>query len=225
AASLLEMRLANAGFAVDVHKDGRSAHEAALESPPALVISEVAVPRMDGFTLLLRLRKAEETGHVPFLFVSERSDRSASVRGLELGADDYLEKPVDLELLTAKVKGLVRKAQARRPAEEAPRGVSGNLAEMPLVELLQVLSATGRTVLIRIESSGQPGGELSLDQGRVVHAHAGEEEGVPAFNVLLLREEGRFTVESAEPPADHTIDAPLESLLLEAYRLHDEAAR
>ena len=96
---------------------------------------------------------------------------------------------------------------------------------MELVELLQVLAATGRTVRIRLERAGAAVGEMSLEQGRVVHAVAGEEEGIDAFNALLATTEGRFTVESAPPPADRTIDAPLESLLLEACRLLDEASR
>ena len=224
-ASLIEMRLANAGFGVIVHRDGTSALEAAEKCPPAIVLSEVAVPRMDGFTLLLRLRKMEGTEDVPFLFVSERTDRSATVRGLELGADDFLAKPVDLELLAAKVKGLVRKAQRTRPSKAQLPGVSGDLAELELVELLQVLAATGRTVRISLEQSGETVGEMSLEQGRIVHAVNDEMEGVAAFNALLTLTEGRFTVESSEPHSTRTIDVPLESLLLEACRQLDEASR
>jgi DNA-binding response OmpR family regulator len=225
AASLLEMRLANAGFDVDIHRDGPAALEAALESPPVLVLSEVSVPGLDGFTLLLRLRNAEVTEDVPFVFVSERSDRGSTMRGLELGADDFLTKPVDLELLVAKAKGLVRKSRGRRPAAPATTsGISGDLSEMGLVDLLQVLAASGKTARVRLEGPGGEAGEMSLEAGRLVDARQGTTVGLDAFNALLTRTRGRFTVETAEPE-NRTIDAPLESLLLEACRLLDEASR
>jgi CheY-like chemotaxis protein len=225
AASLLEMRLSNAGFTVTLIREGGAALQAAREDPPALIVSEVSVPGMDGFTLLHRLKKDEATADVPFLFVSERSDRSATVRGLELGADDFLPKPADLELLAAKAKGLVRKSKARGPAEAATAGVSGDLSEMELMDLLQVLASSGRSVRVKLESAGTPTGEIALDQGRVVDARTASATGVDAFNVLIAQREGRFTVTSATAPAEPGMSEPLESLLLEAARLLDEASR
>src|SRR5262249_39708526 len=86
AASRVEMRLANAGFEVEVRRDGEAALRAAVERAPDLIISEVGLPRLDGFTFLVRLRKVEATREVPFIFVSERMDRSSTMRGFELGA-------------------------------------------------------------------------------------------------------------------------------------------
>ena len=224
AASLVEMRLANAGFEVEVRRDGEAALRAAIEKAPDLIISEVGLPRLDGFTFLLRLRKTEPTRDVPFIFVSERADRSSTMRGLELGADDYITKPADLELLTAKVKGIIRKAQARRPAQ--PRtagGVSGSLADMGLIDLLQVLAASRKTVRVRIENGHGATGECSLEKGKLVDARLGNEKGVEAFFELFCWREGSFTVGAADAAPEHTIDAPLEGLLLEACRVRDEA--
>jgi len=225
AASLTEMRLTNAGFAVTLVREGGAALDAARSDPPALIVSEVSVPGMDGFTLLLRLKKDEATADVPFLFVSERSDRSATVRGLELGADDFLPKPADLDLLAAKVKGLIRKSKSRASADAPSGGVAGDLAEMELMDLLQVLASSGRSVRVRLSSGGQPTGEIALARGRVVDARAGEAIGVNAFHVLIGQREGRFEVESAPSPAEPSMDEALESLLLEAARLIDEAGR
>ena len=131
---------------------------------------------------------------------------------------------MDLELLAAKVKSLVRKAQGARAAE-AQRGVTGDLSEMELMDLLQVLAASARTVRVRVDTPGEPSGELALKQGRVVDAQMGELAGIDAFNGLIARSEGRFVVEAKEPPETSTINAPLESLLLEACRQRDEASR
>jgi len=226
AASLLEMRLANAGFEVEVRRDGESALRAAVEKVPDIIISEVGLPRLDGFTFLLRIRKTEPTREVPFIFVSERGDRGSTMRGLELGADDYIAKPADLELLTAKVKGILRKAQARRPAQpRAEGGVSGSLAEMGLVDLLQVLAASRKTVRVRIEDGRGTAGECSLEKGKLVDARLGSDTGVEAFLELYCWSEGSFTVRAVDTVPEHTIDVPLEGLLLEACRLRDEAGK
>jgi len=226
AASLLEMRLANAGFEVEVRRDGEAALRAATERAPDLIISEVGLPRLDGFTFLLRLRKNEPTREVPFIFVSERADRGSTMRGFELGADDYIAKPADLELLTAKVKGIIRKAQARRPAQpRTESGVSGNLADMGLVDLLQVLAASRKTVRLKIENGKGRAGECSLEKGKLVDARLGDMTGIDAFFELFCWPEGNFTVRAADSVTERTIDAPLEGLLLEACRARDEAGR
>jgi DNA-binding response OmpR family regulator len=236
AASLLQMRLSNAGLQVEIHRDGTKALAAAIANPPDAVISEVAMTGIDGFTLLLRLRKHEGTKDIPFIFVSERGDRASTVRGFELGADDFIEKPADLELLAAKVKGMIRKARARRPADDRARaaaqggsegsgGVAGSLADMGIVDILQVLASARKTVCIRVEGPHGARGELSLDKGRLVAAGVGELRGEEAVFELFEWSEGRFTVHAGDPPEERTVTAPLESLLLEACRRRDEAGQ
>jgi DNA-binding response OmpR family regulator len=226
ASSLLQMRLANAGFHVEVHRDGEKALASILGRVPDLILSEIALPAIDGFSLLLRLRKAEPTREVPFVFVSERKDRGSSMRGFDLGADDFVQKPADLELLVAKAKGMIRKARSRRPAGIVdPGGISGNLSEMGIVDLLQILSASRRTVRVKVEDGKGSSGELSLLNGRPVDARRGEVVGDDALYQLIDWSEGRFTVQTAEPPAEQTITATLEGLLIEACRRRDEAKR
>jgi DNA-binding response OmpR family regulator len=226
AASLLQMRLSNAGLEVEVQRDGECALAAALEGRHDIVLSEIAVPGLDGFTLLLRLRRSEATRDIPFIFVTERTDRASTLRGLELGADDSIPKPADLEMLTAKVKGLIRKARSRRPSPAGVGGgVSGSLGDMGLAELLQALSACRRSVRVRVEDGRGGSGELALDKGRLVDARLGNRTGQEAFFDLTAWTRGRFTVRAEEPPADRTIEDPIEGLLLEACRLRDEAGR
>jgi DNA-binding response OmpR family regulator len=226
ASSLLQMRLANAGFQVEVHRDGEKALASIQGRVPDLILSEIALPAVDGFSLLLRLRKAEPTREVPFVFVSERKDRGSSMRGFDLGADDFVQKPADLELLVAKAKGMIRKARSRRPAGNVEAGgVSGNLSEMGIVDLLQVLSASRRTVRVKVEDGKGQSGELSLLNGRPVDARRGDVVGDDALYELIDWSEGRFTVQTAEPPGEQTITATLEGLLIEACRRRDEAQR
>jgi len=93
------------------------------------------------------------------------------------------------------------------------------------VDLLQVLSASRRTVRVKVEDGKGNSGELSLLNGRPVDARRGAVAGEDALYDLIAWSEGRFTVRAAEPPAERTITAPLEMLLIEACRRRDEAER
>ncbi len=225
AASLLEMRLSNAGFEVTVCRDGENALSAAARGGVDLVISEVGVPKIDGLTLLLRMRRLEATREIPFIFVSDRTDRASTVKALELGADDYLTKPPDLELLTAKVKGIVRKARDRKPSQPAADGVSGSLSELDLADLLQVLGASRRTVRVQVAGGEGQSGELILDKGRLVHAVCGALRGAEAFFEIFCWHRGRFTLRAIDSAHERTIDVALEFLLLEGCRQRDDAER
>lgn len=225
AASLLQMRLSNAGFSVEVVQDGESALSAVSRGGVHLVISEIAVPRIDGLTLLLRMKRLEATRDLPFLFVSERSDRGSTVKALELGADDYVTKPPDLELLTAKVKSILRKARDRRPAAPAGDSVAGSLSELDLADLLQALGSSRRSVRVQVDGNQGGTGELVLEKGRVVDARTGSLRGAEAFFEVFCWPKGRFTLRANDSAQERTIDVALEVLLLEGCRQRDEVAR
>jgi len=96
------------GYAVDVESDGRRALERIREDPPSLVLLDVMLPGLDGFTVCERLR-AEEND-VPILFLTAKGENDDRVRGLELGGDDYLPKPFDLRELILRVRAILRRS-------------------------------------------------------------------------------------------------------------------
>jgi hypothetical protein len=96
---------------------------------------------------------------------------------------------------------------------------------MSLVDVLQALTTSRRTVRVKVEDGKGTVGDLAIDKGRLVDARLGEEIGEEAFFELSSWSEGRFTVRAEEPPAEKTIDAPLEMLFLELCRRRDEAGR
>jgi two-component system, sensor histidine kinase and response regulator len=87
--------------------DGRSALEEIAREPPQLVILDVRMPGIDGIEVLQRMRAAEEGVHVPVILVTAASERQDRVRGLEAGADEFLEKPIDPPVLMARVRSLL----------------------------------------------------------------------------------------------------------------------
>jgi two-component system alkaline phosphatase synthesis response regulator PhoP/two-component system response regulator ResD len=115
-ADLVSLYLTRDGFRVHSARDGQEALEAARRLRPDLVVLDVMMPKVDGWEVCRRLRK---DGNVPIIMLTARGDDVDKIVGLELGADDYLTKPFNPRELVARVKAILRRAQAA-PDAEAP---------------------------------------------------------------------------------------------------------
>jgi two-component system alkaline phosphatase synthesis response regulator PhoP len=113
---LLRYNLAKEGYEVIAAYNGREALEKAAQ-PPDLVILDVMMPVLDGFETCKRLKGDPRTSAVPILFLTASSNEVDEVLGLELGADDYIQKPISPRKLVARVKAVLRRSVA--PHEEA----------------------------------------------------------------------------------------------------------
>ncbi|HZM33862.1 MAG TPA: response regulator transcription factor [Burkholderiales bacterium] len=111
-ASGLSRILEAEGHAVDVASRGEQAVLAASRERFDLVILDIGLPQMDGFEVLRRLRAARSDSRVPVLVLTARDAVDDRVRGLDLGADDYMVKPFAMPELTARVRALLRRSQA-----------------------------------------------------------------------------------------------------------------
>lgn len=101
-------------YDVDVAVDGEQALHRALESPPDLVLSDVMMPKLDGFGLLRGLRADPRTSGIPVILLSARAGEEAAVEGMDAGADDYLIKPFSARELLARVRTHLELARSRR---------------------------------------------------------------------------------------------------------------
>lgn len=101
------------GFAVDVAASGEEGLASARERQPDLVILDVMMPGLDGFEVLRRLRAADPT--LPVLMLTAKDAPTDQVRGLAAGADDYVVKPFNWDVLLARVHALLRRQEAERP--------------------------------------------------------------------------------------------------------------
>jgi DNA-binding response OmpR family regulator len=103
-ASLICEELTDRGFDVTVAYNGHDGLAAILKRPPDLVLSDVNMPGMSGFELLERITAmAPRFQNVPFVFLTAVGDQRSELKGWQLGADDYLTKPVDYDLLSARI--------------------------------------------------------------------------------------------------------------------------
>ena len=116
------------GFTVFEAEDGAAALEQIERTMPHLIISDIQMPRMDGHQLLCVLRaRSDETGEIPFVFLTAFGDRTSMVTGRREGADDYLVKPVDFDLLIAAAESHL--VNARRRASRATASIEAMYAK------------------------------------------------------------------------------------------------
>jgi two-component system, OmpR family, response regulator ChvI len=129
----VSIALQTEGFATRVYTDGQTALKALRDNPPDLGIFDVKMPRMDGMELLRQLR---QTSDMPVIFLTSKDDEQDEEQGLALGADDYIAKPFSQRLLLARIRAVLRRAEAnRRPdqgdEEPADKMVRGRLEMDP----------------------------------------------------------------------------------------------
>jgi PAS domain S-box-containing protein len=103
-------------YTVEAVADGKQALEAAKRKLPDLILSDVMMPRLDGFGLLEALRGDETLRHVPTILLSARAGEESRIEGLDAGADDYLVKPFSARELLARVGALLERERLRRDA-------------------------------------------------------------------------------------------------------------
>lgn len=145
-AQMLADYLATLSVEVLHASNGVEALELAWEREPDLILLDVMMPKLDGFEVAGILKQNPKTRHIPVIFLTALTKVEDKVRGLELGADDYITKPFQPEELLARVTSVLRRVRAERE----PTGVRGNLQAMSLLNLFdgerdigQVLEASG----------------------------------------------------------------------------------
>jgi DNA-binding NarL/FixJ family response regulator len=118
-AGLLAEALGELGYAVDLAPDGEVGFEKIVTNRPDLVLCDIRMPRLGGFELLEKVKEsATAPADLPFIFLTASADRNTELAGRRLGADDYLTKPVDFEMLGVVVDNRLRRANRREGVEQ-----------------------------------------------------------------------------------------------------------
>jgi DNA-binding response OmpR family regulator len=110
---LLRIHLSAAGYQVQIAEDGVAGGRALLDQAPDLIVSDVNMPFLDGFELLSLMRSDASTASIPVILLSGRSDEDTMAKAEELGAADFLTKPVTRDLLLESVKACLERSRGR----------------------------------------------------------------------------------------------------------------
>jgi DNA-binding response OmpR family regulator len=164
----LAFNLEQAGFRANAAASAEDALSFARQNPPDLVLLDIGLPGMDGLDAIKRFK---EQFHVPVIFVTARRRNLDEVLGLELGADDYITKPFDMDVLIAHIKAVLRRSEA---ASDAPQPVSPlKIGDLTLDPAAHTISLAGKIV------------ELSPKEFNLLHALALEPNHVRSVDELL----------------------------------------
>ncbi len=115
---LEQYALESSGYQVEVFPSGPSFRAALAKAVPDLILLDIMLPEEDGLTLLRKLRRQPETRTVPVILVTAKGTELDTVKGLDLGADDYIAKPFGIMELVSRVKARLRTVSGRKPAGE-----------------------------------------------------------------------------------------------------------
>jgi DNA-binding response OmpR family regulator len=117
---LIVEELADAGFATIEASNGQEGLEMMLAKWPDIVICDITMPVMDGHALIAEIQvNYPELSNVPFIFLTALADKQNLIEGLKAGASDYLTKPIDFDILLAKVAGCVTRIENDRKTGRA----------------------------------------------------------------------------------------------------------
>lgn len=106
--------LKNSGHSVSGFSNGKDFFRAVADKTPDLVLLDIMLPDMDGYEILKKLRQNELTSHVPVIMVTAKTAEIDMIKGLDIGADDYIRKPFSVMELITRVKALLRRAQGEQ---------------------------------------------------------------------------------------------------------------
>lgn len=126
-ADIIRFNLVKEGFDTETAYDGKAGLEKAMALKPDLILLDVMLPMMDGFTVCKKIR---ETSTVPIVMLTAKEEEVDKVLGLELGADDYITKPFGMRELVARIKANIRRTDLMTNSYDAPMNVQefGNLS-------------------------------------------------------------------------------------------------
>ncbi|MFP4451774.1 MAG: response regulator [Desulfobacterales bacterium] len=221
--SFLENILRKRGFQTWQAENGRVAINEIHSAPPDLIISDVVMPELGGFELCTRLRESPATADIPFIFLSVKGDPADQLKGLRMGADEYLVKPFKAAEILKAVEKVMEKS-TRMKGLRSDVDIAGSLAKIGLIEVIQMIEFNEKTgALFLLSSSNSVTGAVYIRQGQVVNAVSGDLGGEEAFYDLAAQSDGFFKFHIQETIPARKIHKKNISILMEASRLIDEA--
>ncbi|MFO7929777.1 MAG: response regulator, partial [Thermodesulfobacteriota bacterium] len=220
--SFLENILRKSNYQTLQAQNGKAALNEILYERPDLIISDIIMPELGGFELCEKLRESPDTADIPFIFLSVKDDPADQLKGLRMGADEYLVKPFKSAEILQAVNRVMEKV-SRLKGLRADVDIEGSLARIGLIEVIQMIEFNEKTgTLFLLSPSSSVKGAVYISEGKVVNAVSGELDGEEAFYELASQTDGFFKFNIHETIPSSKIRQKNMNLLIEASRLLDE---
>ena len=135
--TMLKIYFSGMDFDLDVAVRGSDALEKTKQSLPHLIVLDIMLPDIDGYEVCRNLRTNMRTSHIPVIFLTQKDERSDKLQGLELGADDYITKPFDIEELKLRVQGAIKRSERESLTDPRSGRPAGRLIEEQLRRIIR----------------------------------------------------------------------------------------
>jgi PleD family two-component response regulator len=135
--NMLRIYFTGQNYEVDVAPRGIVALEKTRSNLPHLIVLDIMLPDIDGFEVCRNLRTSTRTSHVPIIFLTQKDERSDKLQGLELGADDYITKPFDIEELKLRVQRAITRAEQQSLTDPRSGLPAGRMIEDMLRQIIR----------------------------------------------------------------------------------------
>ncbi len=190
---VLEVSFKKAGYRVVMTDGPVRARELVQDVSPDIIISDTQfVSGGDGFEFLADV-KTGPCKLVPFIFLTEERALPQKMRGFELGADDYLTKPIYIKEVTTRVELLLQKRAKEQLTEDDIEEVEGKLVDITMIDLLQAIEEELRSGTIHLTRDGQSA-VIYFREGNILDAICGKLQGEEAIYRLMLWPDGEFVL-------------------------------
>ena len=171
---ILKENLEASGFVVITVSNGNKAWEEVQHTPPKLILTEIALPGLDGFQLLERLHADPNTTSIPLIFLTNQREIQQRVRSFEQGAKDYLVKPLHVKEVIAHIRMVLRRLEKRKVEQlETYMKFSGRLDQLSLADLIESFGVERKTGVLSL-SNGRRTGQVYFQNGTVINASLGD---------------------------------------------------
>lgn len=216
----LTRALRQRGYHVQYAPDGSRALEVSVLRHPDVILFDENCRLIEARSFVQILLTNPRTDDIPVVVTtsSRELDRFRTFR------DGALQKPFNLDEVLSRIDHLCRRVEAARDLKGDAREIEGGLSQLPLPDLLQILSLNRRTGRLTL-SSGAEKGEIQLASGQPVNARVGEVEGEKALFRLVTWKDGTFAFSPGPAPLRKLVNRPMGDVLLEGMRLSDERER
>jgi DNA-binding response OmpR family regulator len=221
---VLEVSLRKAGYSVTTSGDVDGALELLELVEPDMILADTRLPGKDGFALVAALRANPNWADIPLVFLSSDPSVESKMRGLSLGVEDYLTKPVYIREILTRVNLAMQRKEREGIGRTSKTRFAGSLADMGLVDLLQTIDVSRKSGVLRL-SSGAKRGAVYFNEGKVLDAELGTLAGELAIYRFLLWSEGEFELDFREVRREDKLGVSTQGLLMEGMRRLDEWGR
>jgi len=193
------------------------------EATPDVIVADVQMPVMDGWAFCEAVRRRPSTAEIPFVFLTIESELPKRLRGLHLGADDYVTKPFEVEELHARVERILERQDVLNRARTGTDAfLAGSVEHLAISDLLQLLSLNSKDGVVQLRQ-GPDEGYIVFDSGNIVHAASATVRGLKALFRMLGWATATFrVVPNRGDVVERTIDSSPANVLMDGLVSLDE---